>query len=148
MAVLTALALVFGAGRSAGDHPLGGRLGCVAGLPAGVEPASRAALCVFTAWISLRSCAASRRAAAAVSRDSSRPPSSSARLYGGLSRLRACIARHAAAGAAESIVTAKRRENPRRGMRQSHACFFLVKEKAPWKPARVGSFQLPGLPGG
>src|SRR6218665_2864329 len=55
MAVLTALALVFGAGRSAGHHPLGGRLGCVAGLPAGVEAASRAALCVFTAWISLRS---------------------------------------------------------------------------------------------
>src|SRR6218665_2393917 len=114
MAVLTALALVFGAGRSAGHHPLGGRLGCVAGLPAGVEAARRAALCVFTAWISLRSCAASSPAAAAASRALSRPLSSCARRYGGLSRLRARIARHAAAGAAESIVTTKRRENPRR----------------------------------
>src|SRR6218665_2063796 len=76
MAVLTALALVFGAGRSAGHHPLGGRLGCVAGLPAGVQGARRAALCVFTAWISLRSCAASSRAAAAASRGLSPPPSS------------------------------------------------------------------------
>src|SRR6218665_1556376 len=53
MAVLTALALVFGAGRSAGHHPLGGRLGCVAGLPAGVEAARRAAVCVFSAWVFL-----------------------------------------------------------------------------------------------
>src|SRR6218665_2343843 len=90
MAVLTALALVFGAGRSAGHHPLGGRLGCVAGLPAGVEAARRAALCVFTAWISLRSCAASSRAAAAASRGSSRPPSSCARRYTGLSLFLAC----------------------------------------------------------
>src|SRR6218665_613770 len=117
MAVLTALALVFGAGRSAGHHPLGGRLGCVAGLPAGGEAARRAAVGGFTAWISLRSCAAASGAAAAASRALSRPPSSCARRYGGLSRLRARIARHAAAGAAESIVTTKRRENPRRGMR-------------------------------
>src|SRR6218665_1679180 len=98
MAVLTALALVFGAGRRAGHHPLGGRLGCVAGLPAG-----GGAVGVFRAWISVGTGAASWRAAAAASRDSSRPPSSCARRYGGLSRLRACIARHAAAGAAESI---------------------------------------------